>query len=212
MTLNTAVAHRRMEPPKSLDYFPTPPWATRAFVQHVALPVLGFVATTTVWEPACGEGHMAAVLTDHFDVYASDAFNYGYGPVGDFLMLDMQPPVRPDWIVTNPPFNRGIDFARLALNVASQGVCLLVRPQWLHSVGRFRLFEEAPPTLVAWYAERVPMHRGRWEPDGSTLTDYCWVCWRHGAPRLPPMWIPPGRRVALTKRDDVARFAVRGVA
>lgn len=50
------------------------------------------------------------------------------------------------------------------------------------------------------------MHRGRWEPEGSTATDYLWVCWVKGADPLPPMWIPPGQRTALHRVDDVARW------
>src|SRR5690606_27106177 len=35
-----AIAARRLEPADSLDYFPTPPWATRALIE-VVLPMLG---------------------------------------------------------------------------------------------------------------------------------------------------------------------------
>ena len=59
----TAVMAQRREPPDALDYFPTPPWATRALFRHV-LPVLGVEAIGRVWEPACGEGHMAAVIAE----------------------------------------------------------------------------------------------------------------------------------------------------
>ena len=59
----TAVMARRREPPDALDYFPTPPWATRALFRHV-LPALGIDAIGGVWEPACGEGHMAAVIAE----------------------------------------------------------------------------------------------------------------------------------------------------
>lgn len=40
-SFSPAVAAQRSEPADSLDFFPTPPWATRAFVQHVARPILG---------------------------------------------------------------------------------------------------------------------------------------------------------------------------
>ena len=59
----TAVMAQRREPPDALDYFPTPPWATRALFRHV-LPALGIEAIGRVWEPACGEGHMAAVIAE----------------------------------------------------------------------------------------------------------------------------------------------------
>jgi hypothetical protein len=76
----TAVMARRREPPDALDYFPTPPWATRALFRRV-LPALGGETIASVWEPACGEGHMAEVVTEFArgQVIASDIFNYGLG-------------------------------------------------------------------------------------------------------------------------------------
>lgn len=70
-----AVMASRREPPGSLDFFPTPPWATRALMQHVlaAEPYL-----RTCWEPAAGRGHMADVLAEYFDtVHRSDVYDYG---------------------------------------------------------------------------------------------------------------------------------------
>ena len=60
---STAVMAQRREPPDALDYFPTPPWATRALFRHV-LPALDVDGICSVWEPACGEGHMAAVIEE----------------------------------------------------------------------------------------------------------------------------------------------------
>jgi len=201
-----AIMASRIEPPDSLNYFPTPPWATRAFVQHVALPMLGVHAVQDeILEPACGEGHMAEPLRETFHhVRASDIHPYGYGRVLDFLAEPDE--VWPHWVFTNPPFPLAVEFARRALAIAKRGLALLVRTQWLHTPERYELFTEHPPYLIAYYVERVPMHRGRWEPDGSTATDYCWVCWRRDAAPRPPMWIPPGQRKLLTHPDDAPRF------
>ncbi len=201
-----AVVAQRSEPHDSLDFFPTPPWATRAFVEYVAKPVLEARSADLVWEPACGEGHMAAILAESFKlVVASDVHPYGYGSVGDFLQQQLTV-LRPEWIWTNPPFNAAVAFARHALALAGKGVALLVRTQWLHTIERWELFGDHPPFVIAYYVERVPMHRGRWEPEGSTATDYCWVCWKHGAEPRAPLWIPPGQRQALTRPDDAMRF------
>src|SRR6478735_3120704 len=68
-----AVMAQRREPPTALDFFPTPPWATRALFRHV-LPALGVEVIVGAWEPACGEGHMAAVIAEFAgsSVIASD--------------------------------------------------------------------------------------------------------------------------------------------
>src|SRR5271168_4599303 len=103
--------------------------------------------------------------------------------------------IEADWIITNPPFKDAERFALKALEQARIGVALFVRLQWLESVGRYeRLFKNHPPTLIALFAERVPLHMGRWEPKGSTATAYCWLVWIKGQAPQPPFWIPPGQR------------------
>ena len=207
----TAVMAQRREPPTALDYFPTPPWATRALFRHV-LPALGVHTVGQVWEPACGEGHMAAVIAEFTQgrVIATDIFDYGYGtaPV-DFL--DRLMPAAADgvdWIITNPPFKPADQFALRAFDRAGVGAALLLRTQWLESEERYQsIFRHRPPTLFAPFVERVPMLRGRWEPDASTATSYSWFVWMRGLAPQPPFWIPPGCRAALSRPDDRRRFA-----
>lgn len=202
-----AALHRR------LDYFPTPPWAARAGGEliHFADP-----AARTVWEPACGEGHMAAALGETFDVFASDVHPFGYGEVTDFLDDEVESWAgdAPDWIVTNPPFHTAGVFVRLGLRRARRGVALLLRLAFLEGGRRYGLFYGAEPlTLCAVFAERVPMTLGRWDPKAASATAYAWFLWRKGSsgePRL--LGIPPGTRERLTRPDDAHRFGWRSEA
>lgn len=213
-----AVMQQRRDPPDSLDFFPTPPWATRALIEHVIKPRcadLGFA-----WEPAAGAGHMAEVLRESFAlVYGSDVWDYGLGyDIASFtaervgLVDDMARwPVAspPDWIITNPPFNEAEAFARRGVREAQRGVALLVRSSWLEGVGRYEdLFSKIPPAVVAMFVERVPMVKGRWDPDASTATSYAWVVWdkAHTGP-TQFAWIPPGCREKLTRPADRRTFA-----
>lgn len=207
-----ALMGSRVEPDDSLDYFPTPPWATRALLEHV-LPTLGVVGHKrlgTAWEPACGEGHIAEVLAEYSDVcLASDIHDYGYGQQHDFLGEDIKlinPQV--DWIITNPPFGKKTEaFMHRALEMARVGVAMFVRMQWLETTGRYeRIFSKTPPTMVAFFAERVPLCKGEWKPDGDTATAYVWLVWVKDKPPQAPFWIPPGCRVDLEKPDDATRF------
>ena len=59
-----AVMAQRFEAKDSLDDFPTPAWATRALLEKVILDKN--FPHHSVWEPACGEGHMAKVLKEYF--------------------------------------------------------------------------------------------------------------------------------------------------
>jgi hypothetical protein len=209
----TAVMAQRREPPDALDYFPTPPWATRALFCHV-LPVLGIDAVDRVfgrvWEPACGEGHMASVIAEftRSQVVASDIYSYGYGTAPhDFLHDD--PLAEADWIITNPPFSSACEFTLRALDLATTGVAMLVRTQWIEGSGRYeKLFRDRPPTLFAPFVERVPMVKGRWDPDASTATAYAWFVWWKGASGPSRIiWVPPGCRIALARTEDRHRFA-----
>src|SRR5262245_21823690 len=119
-----AVMTQRHEAKDSLDDFPTPPWATRALLEHVLYG--RDLRQQSCWEPACGEGHMAKVLEEFFGaVAASDIYPYGYGSEHDFfddtLMVDV------DWIITNPPFKHAEEFATKALSVAKRGVAIFAR-------------------------------------------------------------------------------------
>jgi hypothetical protein len=210
-----AIMNSRSEPGDSLDYFPTPPWATRALIEHV-LPLhldRSELPRLSAWEPACGEGHIAEVLREYFgEVHATDIFDYGYGELGDFLAEETGD-LFADWIITNPPFaDKAEQFVLRALARAHRGVAMFFRVQWLDTIGRYeRIFRDYPPTRLAFFAERVPLHKGRWEPEGDTATAYMWLVWDKSAQPQPPMWIAPGQRKALTHDDDAIRFTASPV-
>lgn len=192
-----------------LDFFPTPPWATRAVLPLLAKLSPRPLGELTCWEPACGEGHMACPLGEGFAaVHSSDVWPYGHGQVLDFL--DQRVSIGPvDWIVTNPPFKAAVDFALLGLQRARHGVALLLRTAWAEGGERHaRLFGPRPPAVIAQYCERVPMVQGRWDPEAASATSYAWFIWTGDSEASTRfVWIPPGRREALTKPDDVRRWA-----
>lgn len=198
---------------RKLDYYPTPPWAARAG----ALLIRELDPETfSLWEPACGEGHMAEALmsTAVFGAMrASDLHAHGYGEVHDFLGAAPLPGMTspPDWVVTNPPFRHAAAFVQRGLEVATSGVAILARLAFMESATRFDLlFGARPVSVVAPFIERVPMQLGRFDPRGDTATAYAWFIWRKGAPPAPgPILspIPPGTRLALTHGDDARRWA-----
>lgn len=215
-----AVMASRQHPSGDLDYFPTPPWATRALMERVLpqLPDVDFgISEQSCWEPACGEGHIAEVLSEYFrQVIPSDVHNYGYHKTCDtldFLATNYPPPPDRDWIITNPPFEeKGEQFVLRALDLANVGVAMFVRLQWLETTGRYeRIFKDRPPTLIAFFAERVNLCKDRWDPEGTTATAYIWLVWIKDRSPQAPFWIPPGCREALTRDDDVARFTAHPV-
>lgn len=198
-----AVMAQRTEAKDSPDDFPTPPWATRALIEHV-LENPHSLGSKVCLEPACGRGYMVNPLSEYFGtVKYGDAFDYNYGPVRDFLTFPYEVN-SVDWVVTNPPFRLSQEFVIRALSVAREGVAILARTVFIESSGRYRaLFENTPPTKFAQFCERVPMVKGRLDRKASTATGYAWLVWEKATtvpfPRL--MWVPPCRK-ALERDTD----------
>lgn len=196
MAQNTthAVMSQRHEAKSSLDDFPTPPWATRALLEHV----IGSdpLRDQSALEPACGQGFMSRALSEYFgSVQSFDVHPYGYGFVDDFLFSDWKDGSF-DWVITNPPFKAAEQFVDRALPIARKGVAILVRTVFLESVGRWqRLFRDRPCSTFAQFVERVPIVKGRVDPKATTATGYAWLIWEKVEADQPSIvWIPPCRR------------------
>jgi hypothetical protein len=201
-----------------VDFFPTQPWGGRAGAEIIR----GLdPRARSVWEPACGAGHLAHGLADYFPrVMTSDVCRYDGNRRHDFLGDD-PPPFRADWIVTNPPFDHVEDFFRRAWALADRGVAMLWRAACMEGQARHPLLDaDQQLTAFAPFSERLAMHRGFWDPTRTTATAYAWFIWcKPGVgPRLPVVMgkaralvihIPPGSCSRLTRPDDAARFAAR---
>ncbi|MDZ7822622.1 MAG: hypothetical protein U5K75_00285 [Ahrensia sp.] len=210
-----AVMNRRQEPMDSLEFFPTPPWATRALFE-ICLPQIGRDAldcAMTILDPCAGQRHMADVCAEYGHVSAWDIYDYGCDTVRhDFLSnnLDAQ---QFEWVIMNPPFAYATQFIQKALKThAKRGVAALVRGNFCETQRRYRdLFEKTPPNFEFQFVERVPMHKGIWHVNGKTATAYVWLVWlKHPSHELCRLgtqkrWIEPCR-VKLTCVADFERF------
>lgn len=210
------------------ELFPTPPWATRALFEYV-LPQLDVkTPIKRIWEPAAGLRHMADVCEEYArEVFATDVELYDPGLAVtkvDFRQAHHGWGVAGEWIVTNPPFGLAVDFYETALRLfdgRDGGLALLLRAVWLEGKDRYeRVFDHAPPTLFAPFAERVAMCEGGYDPKLSTATSYAWFVWKFDkgdAVRLienvdlfPTFVIPPDCRERFTRPHD-SRLAARHV-
>ena len=207
MAQNTshAVMAQRKEPKNSgLDAFWTPPWATRALCEWLESEKYDLDICEAL-DPAAGRGHMVRPLQEYFRLAeGSDIHDHGAGyKVEDFLTAPVWK-IKPDFIVTNPPFRLTEEFALAALARADIGVALLVRTGFLESAGRYeRLFSKHPPSAVLQFVERVPMVKGRIDRNATTATSYCWVFWDKLAYCIEHTaleWIPPCRK--RLERDE----------
>jgi hypothetical protein len=222
---STAVMQlRRTVAPDALDYFPTPPWATRALCEWLVAE-RGPLNGLSCWEPACGEGHMKRPLAEYFrHVWISDVHRYlPDQEVFDFTQARMNPALSDsdDFVITNPPFRLAFDFIQTAATVARVGFAMLVRSAFLEGADRFgQLYSRFPPDFVLQFSERVVMLEGRLVRAGdvdpfaaeegrkaSTATSYAWLVWMKGSlgdTRL--RWIGPCR-TKLERPGDYPDYA-----
>ena len=227
MALNSAVVAHRKSPANALDFYPTPPWATRALLHEIVEPLYGS-EFGSAWEPACGAGHCALPLGEDFEsVFATDVHDWGYGDIRDFdftMARRENAPGEIDWIITNPPFVRALEFVQRGFEIARCGVAMLLRLQWIESEGRYDTVfgPDAPyaPDLICPFSERVPMIEGVWDPEASTASAYAWFVFRpqdrvyktvmpKGIHATRP--IPPGMADKYARPQDEA-LACRGEA
>jgi hypothetical protein len=192
----------------SLDFLPTPPWATRALCEKIASSLVA----CSVAEPACGRLDMARAIAEYMTpgepLFCSDIVDRTDGSYGvieiDYLSDSWQ--LGTDWTITNPPFIKACEFILKALDVSAIGVAMLVRTNFLEGQDRYRdLFSRRPPTRTLQFVERVPMFVDRLDPDGSTMTAYMWLVWEHECERRPMEWIAPCR-ARLEKPNDYTQY------
>ena len=172
------------------DFFPTPPWATRAICK--AHPFDG-----SIWEPACGDYHMSNTLKEYNNNVQSTDIIYGHDFIKDEPLEDI------DWIITNPPFNIAEDFIHRALDVVKVGAAFLLRINFLATSKRYNtLYNVTPPARIFQYTDRIQFNATEVSRKGSTAVDYTWIIWdkRHKGP-TEFNWLAP-QRFKLEKDED----------
>jgi len=180
-TMNgTILANRSSTTRGNTDFYPTPSECTQALLNFLQIP-----KNATIWEPACGKGHIANVLNANgYKTVSTDLYDYGgLDGVEDFL----NSPCREcDWIITNPPFSQAEPFIEKCLE-HKKPFALLLKSQYWHSKRRYELFIQHKPQYV------LPL---TWRPDfefgkrgGSPTMECLWTVWG-ATPANATIYIP----------------------
>jgi hypothetical protein len=147
---------------KKLDSYWTQPWITQWLMAELCANewVYGTPVNGTVWEPACGQGHISKVLAAAgLDVLSTDIFDHGWGGmhgIQNFLDVEeVDPAIRV--VFTNPPYDTSQDegfpavtaeaFVRHALKLMKPvkgAVIMLLRNEFDCASGRADLFSDPP--------------------------------------------------------------------
>ena len=155
------------------DYYATPEESTKALLEreNIIYPA---------WECACGQGHIAKLLSGM--VVASDIVDRGYGDVADFLQSNGKNVAT---IITNPPFNLFQEFAEKALEIATHKVILFGKLQALEGQKRATFMQNSPlRTVYVFKARQNPLRNGspldeNGKPWASTMA-FAWFVWEKG--------------------------------
>lgn len=187
------------------DHFPTRREAVFPLVRHLALP-------PDIWEPACGEGHIAEVMGEYgYNVTATNLVDRGYGETGVDFLLETQR--RAPVIVTNPPFSLDEEFVLHALELEVDIAVFFLRLKWLCGADRHRrIMGPTPPCLVLPIIERVTFYAGdtpEAEQPGWNTEDFAWFVWRRiknrkyfiGAPTIHALSRDDGEQLDIFKAD-----------
>lgn len=147
------------------DFYPTPEEVTRALME-----ILNPDKDITIWEPACGEGHIVNALNNmgFNNVIGTDILTGT-----DFLTAELPKSGGVDisFIITNPPFKLAEEFIRKCWQ-HNIPFALLLKSQFWHAAKRYELFNECRPSMI------YPL---TWRPDftgqGAALMDCIWCVW-----------------------------------
>jgi len=144
------------------DYYATEPKAAELLLEQEEFH-------HTIWECACGEGHLAKVFEAHgHEVISTDLVYRGYGD--------------PD-VITNPPYKFALEFVQRALDSIKPGrkVAMFLKLQFLEGKSRKNFFQITPPRRVYVSSSRLKCAKnGEFESIASSAVAYAWFVWEKG--------------------------------
>ena len=135
-----------------------------------------------VFEPACGQGHIAEALKEHgYSVTCMDIVDRGYAgcKIGDFLKCKLSN-IDAD-IVTNPPYKLAQEFVEKSMETVGDGhkVAMFLKLTFLETAKRRELFKKYPPKTVYVASQRIACWpNGR--PTSQSMVCYAWFVWQKG--------------------------------
>lgn len=170
------------------DYYATDPIAIKMLKQTPF-----FDGVKSVWEPACGGGHLANAIKElGYPVYATDLYDYGYenAKTGiDFLTTSA---TDADAIITNPPYKYALEFCQHCADIGVPKFAMFLKLTFLEGQKRQAFFKVHPPRYVAVCVNRVQcaLNGDATMFTKSSAACYAWFIWEanfKGKPEI--LWL-----------------------
>lgn len=175
------------------DYYSTP---TEEVVNILNTIGLKFTENDLILEPSCGGGHMVEGILQYNKVpriiatdikvrenkflgnHINSGVDYYCGDDYDYLKDDY-PVAAAEYVIMNPPFKLIEPFVMRSLEIATKGVLMFGRLQFLEGKGRYEnIFKENPPTDIYVYVDRVACFKnGDLSIKPDSIQAYAWFYW-----------------------------------
>ena len=157
------------------DYYATEPRAVELLLEQEQF-------ASTIWEPACGEGHISNVLQEHgYEVISTDLIDRGFGNGGvDFLSCTAPITDAPCDVITNPPYKYSTEFAEHALELIEDGqkMAMFLKLTFMESKKRKPFFQKYPPRTVYVSSGRLTCgFNGQFHVHSAKAIAYAWYVW-----------------------------------
>ena len=163
------------------DFYATNPESLKVFLER--LKDDGIHLHESVWECACGQGHLSKTLEQAgFTVISTDLVDRGYGESNVNFLETEYKPEQVD-ILTNPPYKYAQQFVEHAMELSTDGdyVVMFLKIQFLEGKARRELFKKYPPKYVYVFSERQTCAmNGNFDKYCQSALCYCWYIWEKG--------------------------------
>lgn len=181
--VTTGASNHAQNDRASYDFYCTDPKALEMLLEKRSFH-------KNIFEPAVGRGDLAEVLKKHgYKVYCTDIKDWGYAgqnKVLNFLSSEVLPQPNEGLlecdILTNPPFNKSLEFVKQALAIIEDGynVVMFLRLQFLEGQARKAFFENNPPKEIYVFSKRMNCINPFGVNQKSSAICYAWFVWQKG--------------------------------
>ena len=169
---------------EALDYYSTP---TEEVTNILEILNIEGLSDATILEPCCGGGHMIEGILKYgaTKIIGTDIKDRGYNnpnltlTYGLDYLADDYPYSNSDYIIMNPPFKLIEPFVIRSLEIATKGVLMFGRLQFLEGQSRYNnILKDNPPSDVYVYIDRVVCYKnGDLSIKPSGVQAYAWYYW-----------------------------------
>lgn len=172
------------------DYYATEPKAVQKLLDKEKF-------SKTIWECACGGGHISEVLSKNgYDVFSTDKYFYNYEGQGlppvDFLEENEITGLDNFDIITNPPYKYAKEFCETAIERIGDGhkVAMFLKLTFLEGKARREFFRKYPPKKIYVFSSRVNCAKNGDFTNSQSAVCYAWFIWEKNFNGLPEIdWI-----------------------